>query len=167
MKRSAEYWIERLEMFPHPEGGYFRETYRSEEIIRNEHLPERFSSERNFSTAIFYLLKDNQTSKLHRLKADEIFHYYDGSGMIIYIIDENGNLIKNKLGTDFDKGERPQVLIKAGCWFGAKVSEPNSYCLAGCTVAPGFHFDDFEMGDRKKLLELFPQHKSVIELLTN
>lgn len=166
MSRNAEYWIENLKMLPHPEGGFFKETYRSEESISKEHLPQRFSNSRNFGTAIFYLLENNQTSKLHRLKSDEMFHFYDGCGMTIYIIDEKGNLIIKKLGLNLEQGEFPQVLLKAGVWFGAKVTDENSFCLAGCTVTPGFDFEDFEMGDRKQLCEMFPEHKKIIDELT-
>lgn len=167
MKRNAEYWIKNLKMIPHPEGGFYKETYRSEESISKEHLPQRFSNDRNFGTAIFYLLENNQTSKFHRLKSDEMFHFYDGSGMTIFIIDEKGNLEFKKLGLKIELKEYPQILLKAGVWFGAKVTDENSYCLAGCTVSPGFDFEDFEMGDRKKLTEMFPDHIKIINELTN
>ncbi|HMS63813.1 MAG TPA: cupin domain-containing protein [Ignavibacteria bacterium] len=167
MKRNAGYWIENLNMLPHPEGGFYKESYRSDESISKEHLPERYNDVRNFGTAIYYLLENDQTSKLHRLKSDEMFHFYDGSGMIIYVIGEKGKLSIIKLGLDIEEGENPQILLKAGVWFGAKVSEENSYCLAGCTVSPGFHFDDFEMGRRSELISLYPEHKKIIEELTN
>ena len=164
--KNAEFWIEKLKMQPHPEGGFFKETYRSEVIIQREHLPERFSGERNISTSIYYLLENKQCSKLHRIKSDEMWHFYDGSGLIIFVINEKGNLSENRLGLNHEEGESPQVLIKAGDWFGAKVNKPDSYCLTGCTVSPGFHFEDFEMGNRKDLLELFPKHKDIIRQLT-
>lgn len=166
MKRFAEYWIDKLLLTPHPEGGYFKETYRSDENIRKEHLPEKFSGDRNFFTAIFYLLQKEQCSKLHRIKSDEMWHFYDGSGLTIYVIDDSGKLTEEKLGLNSDEGELPQILIKAGDWFGAKINKQNSFCLAGCTVSPGFHFDDFEMGERNNLLKLFPQHKRIIVQLT-
>lgn len=167
MERNSKYWIEKLNMLPHPEGGYFKETYRSEESINKNHLPARFAGDRNHSTAIYYLLENEQTSKLHRIKSDEMWHYHDGEGLIIYSIDKDGNLTENKLGLKIETGESPQILIPAGEWFGAKLNKPNSYCLAGCTVSPGFHFDDFEMGERKSLMESFPQHKKIIEQLTD
>jgi predicted cupin superfamily sugar epimerase len=86
--------------------------------------------------------------------------------LCIYSINDEGKLSENKLGLNIGRGESPQIIIKAGDWFGAKLQEPESYCLAGCTVSPGFHFDDFEMGSRKRLTELFPQHKDIIEQLT-
>lgn len=164
--KGAEYWIEKLKLFPHPEGGYYKETYRSDEIINRDHLPHRFKGHRNISTSIFYLIQNSLTSKLHRIKSDEMWHFYDGCGLIIYSIDTNGKLTENKLGLKVEDGECPQILIKAGDWFGAKVSKQDSYCLAGCTVSPGFHFEDFEMGNREELINLFPEHKSIIIDLT-
>lgn len=164
--KDAKYWIEKLEMLPHPEGGYFKETYRSSEIINEKHLPERFTGDRNISTSIYYLLQNEDCSKLHRIKSDEMWHFYDGSGLIIYEINNQGILIENKLGLDFNTNESPQIVIKDGNWFGAKVIKPNSFCLAGCTVSPGFDFADFEFGNREKLLSEFPEHKEIILQLT-
>lgn len=166
MNNSAEKWIKNLQLMPHPEGGYFRETYRSEELCSVKDLSVKYSGDRNFSTAIFYLLERNQISKFHKLKSDEIFHFYDGDGMLFRIIDIAGNLIEKKLGINYDDGQSPQLLMKAGEWFGAELINPGSYCLAGCTVSPGFHFDDFEIGDRDELLKIFPQHDKIIERLT-
>lgn len=166
MKRSASYWKEKLKMLPHPEGGFFKETYRAEGLIRKEHLSERFKGDRNFSTGIFYLLEKDQCSKFHRIQSDEMWHFYDGDCLIVFEFDEDGNLIENKLGLNIEEGEIPQLTIKAGRWFGARLNKPDTYCLAGCTVSPGFHFDDFEMADRNKLILEFPQNKSIIEKLT-
>lgn len=163
---SAKNWIEKLEMIPHPEGGFFKETYRCGESVHQDHLPKRFTGQRHFSTGIFYLLTNGQYSKLHRIKSDEMWHFYDGSTLIIYEIDEKGNLIENKLGLNYDAGELPQILIRAGRWFGAKLKNPDTFCLAGCTVSPGFHFEDFEMGYHDELLKLYPQHKDIIDILT-
>ena len=164
--RDSKYWIGKLNLQPHPEGGYYKETYRSDDIILKEHLPEGFSGQRNISTAIYYLLENEQCSKLHRIRSDEMWHFYDGCGLVIFVIDKEGNYSENKLGLNTEEGELPQVLIKAGNWFGAKVSRKESFCLAGCTVSPGFHFDDFELADRKTLSENFPKHIEIIEVLT-
>ena len=164
--KNAQYWVRNLELLPHQEGGFFKEVYRSEGSIKKEHLPGRFKGSRNFSTSIYYLLESGQRSMLHRIKSDEMWHFYDGSGLIIYSIDETGKYSENKLGLETEEGELPQVLIKAGDWFGAKVAQPGSYCLAGCTVSPGFHFDDFELASRSELIKLFPKHKKIIEELT-
>lgn len=153
-------------MKPHPEGGFFKETYRANEFVNKEHLPERFPGHRHFSTAIYFLLINDQVSKLHRIKSDEMWHFYEGSGVTIYSLDPDGNLNTDKLGLNVNEGEMPQVLIPAGYWFGAKVNSPDSYCLAGCTVSPGFHFEDFELGERNRLIELFPRHEKIIIDLT-
>lgn len=166
MKRNSEYWIDKLKLTPHPEGGYFREIYRSEEKILKLHLPGRFYGDRNFSTSIFYLLSDKEFSRFHKIKSDELWHFYSGECLVIYEIDREGKLIENKLGLQIENGESPQIIIKAGNWFAAKLQTDSGYCLAGCTVSPGFHFEDLEMADRKKLIELFPEHKNVITNLT-
>lgn len=163
---KPEYWIEKLQMTPHPEGGFFKETYRCAEQVEKKNLPKRFPGDRNFSTAIYFLLIDPQISKLHRIKSDEMWHFYEGSGALIYSIDPQGILTEHKLGINPNEGEMPQILIPAGCWFGARVNRPGSYCLTGCTVSPGFHFDDFELGERNNLIELFPDHDKIIRELT-
>ncbi len=164
--KIADKWIELLELEKHPEGGYFRETYRSMEIIVKEHLPNRFNGDRSFSTAIYFLLKGNDFSALHRMKQDELFHFYDGSPLTIHVIDSSGNYYKKKLGRNIKNGEVPQATVKAGWIFGASVNDSNSYSLVGTTVAPGFDFEDFELLSRDQLIELFPQHKKIIEKLT-
>jgi predicted cupin superfamily sugar epimerase len=164
--KNSLYWIEKLGMLSHPEGGYFKESYRSDELVLTDHLPGRFNGDRNFSTSIYYLLEEDQYSKLHRIKSDEMWHFYDGSGLDIYEIDKDGELMIHKLGLDIENGESPQVLIKAGNWFGAKVNNQDSFCLAGCTVSPGFDFNDFEMAEREALIILFPKHREIIEQFT-
>jgi hypothetical protein len=166
MKKSAEYWISKLKLQKHPEGGYFKEIYRSSGIISKKNLPHRYGGSRNFSTAIYFLLNNSEVSKLHRLKSDEIWHFYDGSPLMIYIINKKGVLVQVKLGKDIEKGEKLQVVINAGGWFGAKVVRKSSYSLIGCTVAPGFDFNDFELGHRTNLIKSFPRHKLLINQLT-
>jgi predicted cupin superfamily sugar epimerase len=163
---DARQWIEALGLRPHPEGGYYRETYRSGETIPRAALPARFTGDRSFSTAIYFLLAGDDFSALHRIKQDETWHFYDGAGLIIHIIDPAGNYAAVKLGRDLRAGEAPQAVAPAGHCFGATVSDPGSYGLAGCTVAPGFDFADFEMPGRAQLLALFPQHSELIERLT-
>ena len=166
MNNSAGQWIKKLQLIPHPEGGYYRETYRSEDLCPVKNLPPGYSGDRNFSTAIFYLLEGNQKSKFHMLKSDEIFHFYDGDGMIFRVIDIDGNLREKKLGKYHEEGHSPQILMKSGEWFAAGLPDNNSFCLAGCTVSPGFHFDDFKMGDRDELIRMFPEHSKIIEQFT-
>lgn len=161
MKYST-YWIAKLNLEPHPEGGFFKETYRSNEIIPKEALPERFSGDRSFSTSIYYLLDKDTFSAFHRIKQDEIWHYYDGTSLTIHIIDQGGSYFLRKLGKKMDEGETPQVVVPAGCFFAAEINDKESFSLTGCTVAPGFDFDDFEMPNRKELIARFPRHEEVI-----
>ncbi|MDY6934056.1 MAG: cupin domain-containing protein [Spirochaetota bacterium] len=164
--KDAAYWIEKLNLRKHPEGGYYRETYRSDELIDKRALPERFLGERSLSTAIYFLLSDNEFSAFHRLKSDELWHYYTGSSITIHTIDENGIYSCIKLGNDFENNEVFQATVRAGDWMGASLNHPPSFSLVGCTVSPGFDFNDFEMGSRTGLIKLFPQHRLLIEQLT-
>lgn len=166
MEQTAGYWIEKLNLQSHPEGGYFAETYRSEEIIPSDFLPERYIGERNFGTAIYFLLKGNQHSSFHKLKSDEVWHFYTGSGLTLYVIDFEGYLHQNILGPEFEKGEQFQITVSANQWFAAKVNDPNRFSLVGCTLAPGFDFNDFELADRSQLVKQYPQHRSLINSLT-
>ncbi|MGV8075402.1 MAG: cupin domain-containing protein [Syntrophobacteraceae bacterium] len=166
MDQNADYWIEKLKLSKHPEGGWFVRTYSSEERIEGGYLPERFGGPRAFSSAIYYLLKGSEFSALHRLKADEVWHFYAGSSITLYIIEWKGRLSEIRMGNSSKTGETFQCAVKAGCWFGGVVNEPESYALMGCTVAPGFEYEDFELGDREKLIEEYPKHRLIIEKLT-
>lgn len=165
MTKDAEYWIHRLDLSPHPEGGHFKETYRSTEIIKVDELPDRFNADHCFSTAICFLLKGNEYSAFHRIKSDEIWHFHTGSPLVIYSIDEDGMLFEIKLGPSLEKGELFQAHIRQGCWFAAEVVDKESFTLVGCTVAPGFEFEDFELADAAKLSTQFPRHKELIRQL--
>ncbi len=166
MHEKSKFYISNLQLKPHPEGGYYREVYRSEEFINSEYLPQRFNSNRNFSTSIYFLLDGEQRSNFHRLKSDEIWHFYDGSSIIIFVINENGNLFKYFLGENLSKGETFQVVVKQNCWFAAELKEKNSFGLVGCTVSPGFDYKDFELADRNFLIKQFPQHEEIIKKFT-
>ena len=162
---AVDYWIKNLSLRAHPEGGFYKETYRAEETIAAQSLPARFEGERNFSTAIYFLLRSQDRSVFHRIKSDELWHFYQGSTLSIYILTDRGLVIK-KLGNNLLHGESPQVVVPANCWFGATVEEPEAYALCGCTVSPGFDFHDFEMADRAKLLKKYPGYEKEIVLLT-
>lgn len=164
-KQDAQYWIEKLALRPHPEGGYYHETYRSLEMIDAACLPSRYNSDRNLSTAIYYLLQGEQFSAFHRLRSDEIWHFYTGSPLLLHTIDNNGKYSKIILGQHFEKGERFQAVVPQGDWFAAEVAVANSFSLLGCTLAPGFDFADFELGNRGKLVKKFPQHAELINRL--
>ncbi|MBU1822009.1 MAG: cupin domain-containing protein [Bacteroidetes bacterium] len=165
--KPATYWVEKYQMQAHPEGGYFAEMYRSSEQIPHSALPERFSGARAFSTAIYFLLEGHHFSALHRIEGDEVWHFYAGDPLEVYVIDpESGALWVIRLGSNPDAGEVFQAVVPAGAWFGSKPAEGGTYSLVGCTVAPGFDFAGFELADRDSMLAQFPQHRTIIEKLT-
>lgn len=168
---TAQDYIRSLNLQPHPEGGYFAETYRSAETIPHEALPQRFGGARAFGTAIYFLLESHHRSALHRIQADEIWHFYAGQSLEIVVINPDATLTTIRLGPNPARGEVFQAVVPAGCWFGSKpfvdpTTGGNKFSLVGCTVAPGFDFADFELGDRAALLAEFPQHRAVIETLS-
>lgn len=163
---NAQYWKDRLNLESHVEGGSFREIYRAEHVLPKEVLKPGHNGERAASTSIYFLLEYGQISALHRIASDELWHHYDGTALCIYEIQTDGKLIKHLLGKDFDNGERPQVIIPAGSWFGSRVEEEGGYTLCGCTVAPGFDFADFELADKEALIQQYPQHGTIINELT-
>ena len=163
---DTEHWIQALQLCPHPEGGWFREVYRAEETIPHQSLPSRFTGDRQFSTAIYYLLNETNFSALHRIKQDELWHSYQGASLTIHRIDPAGNYSTVKLGRNVEAGEDLVAVVKTGWLFGATVNDSSSYALVGCTVAPGFDFADLEMPSRKQLLEQYPQHRDIIGKLT-
>ncbi|GAB3933243.1 cupin domain-containing protein [Larkinella terrae] len=167
MNFPAQYWIDAYRMQAHPEGGFFAETYRSAEIIPHDALPDRFSGNRSFSTGIYFLLENHHVSAFHRIQADEMWHFYTGGPLNVYVIHPSGELEIIRLGNDPTRGEVFQAVVPAGCWFGSKPAAESVYSLVGCTVAPGFDFADFELATRADLVEAYPQHREVIELLTH
>lgn len=166
MNKKAKEYVDKLQLKVHPEGGYFSEVYRSEELIKVNHLPERYNSSRSFSTSIYFMLEENQFSSFHRLKSDELWHFYDGTALTIIVINEKGLLDTIRLGNDLNKSETFQTVIKKNSWFAAELIDKNSFALIGCTVSPGFDFDDFELGNRNDLVKEFPQYEEVIVKFT-
>ena len=164
--QDGAYWIEKLALKRHPEGGNFRETYRSPEVVPMHALPERFKGDRPFSTCIYFLLNKKDYSAFHSVQQDEVWHFYEGSSLTLHIIDQKGKYSAVKLGKDLANGESFQVVVGAGCWFAAAVNNQHAYSLVGCTVAPGFDFADFEMADRQNLVARYPQHRELIEKYT-
>ncbi|MCP5426595.1 MAG: cupin domain-containing protein [Gammaproteobacteria bacterium] len=164
---NAAWWIDHLQLRPHPEGGYYRRIYTAADSLPASCLPGRYDSgTRPLATAIYYLLPGDHCSRLHRLKADEIWHFYYGAGLTVHIIDEDGDYRPARLGHDPHAGQSFQSVVRAGCWFGATVDDPDTFALLGCTVTPGFDFADFELGERSSLLRQHPRHEALIMRLT-
>jgi predicted cupin superfamily sugar epimerase len=164
--QNAQYWIDHLGLIPHPEGGYYRSTYKSALTIARSALPPTFHGDCSASTAIYFLLDGINFSAFHRIASDEVWHFYTGSALIVYVIDPDGNHSELHLGDRFDAGEAFQAVVKAGCWFASRVKDATSFALVGCTVAPGFEFVDFELATRSQLIRTYPAHQRLIEELT-
>lgn len=158
---SAEFYIENLGLLPHPEGGFYNEVYRDQSVYTPHN---HFTGERNYSTSIYYLLKQGNKSSFHKIKSDEIWHHYDGGCILIYYF-ENNELITKKLGKNIEEAEQPQLVVPKNTWFAAEPASDCEYALMGCTVAPGFDFQDFDMATHGDLKEFLPKYKSLINRL--
>jgi uncharacterized protein len=163
---TAEELITLLSLTPHPEGGYYRETYRSMETIPDTVLPNRYKRDRTYGTAIYFLLTPDTFSALHRLKTDEVYHFYLGDPveMLQLLPDGSGKVIK--LGNEIKSGMHLQVAVSRGMWQGSRLIRGGEYALLGATVSPGFEFIDFEKGQRDKLLQTYPSFRDLIVALT-
>jgi predicted cupin superfamily sugar epimerase len=159
--QTANYWIEKLNLKQHPEGGFYSETYRSNETISKDALPDRFTSDHSFGTAIYFLLRSEDVSAFHRLKSDELWFFHLGGSVEVVFLTDNGTQ-SYILGADFEKGEYLQLIIPANTWFGARVLTADSFVLVSCTVCPGFEFQDFELAKKEDLLVEFPDCSEVI-----
>jgi len=163
--QPAEYWINHLQLQPHPEGGFYKETYRAREEITVDGLPSRFHGPRSISIAIYFLLRVQDKSLFHRIKSDELWHFHAGDTLNDYVLSHEG-LITHQLGSDLEHGDVLQIVIPANHWFAASITESGRYALSSCTVAPGFDFQDFELANRMKLVQEFPAHREIITRLT-
>ena len=164
--KSLEALVQKLELKPHPEGGYYKETYRSDGLIPNHCLPQPFLGDRQYSTGIYYLLEQDDFSAFHKINQDEMWHFYMGDALELTMISEDGILSTVLIGNDILNGQVPQFVVPKNYWFAAKVSKPNSFSFLGCTVSPGFDFRDFTLASRDSLSNLFPQHEAIIGSLT-
>ncbi|MBC7922662.1 MAG: cupin domain-containing protein [Ferruginibacter sp.] len=170
---NADYWIDLLGLARHPEGGYYREVYRADETVGPEALPARYGSARTSGTSIYFLLRAGEPSRFHRLQSDEIWHYYAGDPVVVHLLDR-GEYRQKTLGPDYASGQAFVHVIPRHSWFGATVATaaaatllvPNGFVLLGCTVAPGFEYQDFELARREDLLAQFPQYAPLIHQLT-
>ena len=148
--------INHLQLEPHPEGGFYRSSLRAEDTLALER------GERPLYTSIYFLLRSQDISHLHRLQSDEVWYFHGGSALTIHMIDPNGTYEAKLLGLDVANGEVPQIVVKKGTIFGSSVEAPNTFGLVGCMVAPGFDFIDFELFTQQQLIELYPQHETII-----
>jgi len=142
---NAATLIDQLELQPHPEGGHYRETYRSSQLVATPQGP------RAASTAILFLLAAGESSCWHRIRSDELWHHHGGGGLRIFELDAGGQVRRTQVGLELAGGERPQHVVPAGSWFAATPVEGHPWSLVGCTVAPGFDFADFELASRSQL----------------
>lgn len=161
MNSSIETLVGALGLAPHPEGGFYAETYRAQDRVHPPRGP------RSASTAIYFLLTADSFSAFHRIQSDEVWHFYAGDALEIVCLDPTTSLRADlRLGLDVAGGERPQHVVPAGHWFGSRVVAGGRFALVGCTVAPGFDFADFELAGRSALASAFPDHATVIGELT-
>lgn len=163
---SAERIVDLLGMQPHPEGGWFVETWRADEHVVPHALPARYEGPRAHGTSIYYLLTRDTFSAMHRLQSDEVWHHYRGASLELLLLHPGGRGETVRLGGDLEAGERPQLVVPRGTWQGARVAASGSWTLVGCTVSPGFAFDDFELGRRARLVDAYPSHTDTIRELT-
>lgn len=153
----AQTYIQHLELIPHPEGGFYKETYRAD----MESDFEGFDGKRNVCTAIYFLLENDNKSHFHKIKSDELWFHHDGDALEIFVLSESG-LQKITLGKSIENGEVMQAVIPANVWFASKVKDNKGFALVSCTVSPGFDFADFEMATKKELLENYPNCVNII-----
>ena len=165
MSRKQEL-INTLELTPHPEGGYYKETYRSEGGIPKNALPDDYSGDRSYSTGIYFMLTADTFSAFHKINQDEMWHFYDGSPIELHMITADGEYSCVYIGRDIKNGEHLQHVVPGGVWFASRVKENAEYSLLGCTVSPGFDFADFILPNTTEMTALFPQHSEIISELT-
>lgn len=164
---TADEIMDALQLIPlEPEGGYFKEVYRSDETIEKSALPKRFLGNRTLSTSIYYMIRKGMKSTAHCLKADEIWHFYLGGPLTLIEITTDGKVKKTTMGNDLKNKQELQHVFRRGTVFGAHLNKGVEYALIGATVAPGFDYEDFEMPSREELLKRFPNAAEAIELLT-
>lgn len=157
LNKEVQEIVTKLNLLPHPEGGFYKETYRSTEKLEN--------IDRYLVTSIYFLLTSANVSRFHRIKSDEHWFFHAGSPLIVHTLDADGHH-KTLIGADLSKGENPHFVVPKDTIFGSSVFGSNSYSLVSCVVAPGFDFADFELFERDYLLKEFPNHSEIIHQLT-
>jgi predicted cupin superfamily sugar epimerase len=161
MSADAEHWIRTLSLVPHPEGGWFRETFRSAERLPASALPERFGGPRSLATSILYLLAAGERSRFHRLRADELWWHHAGGAMHLHLLEASGARML------VVSGDTPQACVPHGTWFAAEPEPGARFALVGCGVAPGFEYEDFELARRQALLAEYPAQRELVLRFTH
>lgn len=162
---NAASLIQHFNMLPHPEGGCYIQTYKSEGSIPATALPQNWGAHA-FSTGILFLLKQGDYSHLHRIRQDEMWHFYLGGPLRLALLTPDGTYSEIILGQDILAGQHVQYVVPSGVWFGATPCPGSAFSFVGCTVAPGFEFADFELAERASLLQAFPHHVKAITEFT-
>ena len=165
---TADEIIQKLQLEPHPEGGYFKEVYRSDAVFLAKTLYESADGVRNYGTLIYYLLKKGEFSAFHRLRQDEIFHFYSGAPLNVHTIDRTGQHQSTVLGSNIIIDRVPHLVFPGGTWFAAAPMRgyTEDFSLIGCTCVPGFDYHDWELGKREALAKEFPQFTEIIQAFT-
>ncbi|MFZ4480290.1 MAG: cupin domain-containing protein [Rhodoferax sp.] len=166
MKPSAHTYVQTLRMQAHPEGGFYKETYRSAQMMEVPAAADGTSVTRSVSTGIYFLMEQGNFSAFHRIRSDEMWHFYAGQALEVLELQASGELTSTRLGADIVRGDLHQYVVRAHTWFASRVADGGAFSLVGCTVAPGFDFADFCLADRAVLLEIYPQHGEIIKALT-
>ena len=162
---TVQQLIRHFSLEPHPEGGWYKQTYKSKETVAAACLPQHFGGDRSIATAIYFLLEQGNFSAFHRIKSDECWHFYAGEALLIYVIRQDGAMEMITLGNDIAAGQLFQYVVPANCWFASRPASGSAFCFVGCTVSPGFDFADFELADAAVLAKEFPQHELLIKQL--
>jgi predicted cupin superfamily sugar epimerase len=157
--QNASYWIEHLKLQRHPEGGYYKEVFRSQQQV----LRPDDNKTKQACTSIYYLLEGKDFSGFHRLASDEIWYFHKGSPLIIHAINENGLHSAFELSDNISGNL--SIVITAGIWFAAEIPSGDGFTLTSCAVAPGFDFSEFEMAKKEELIKIYPQHKDLLNKL--
>jgi len=163
---KAASFIEKLNLQPHIEGGYYKEVYRHIDTIDSHPLQAEETDQRHLCTSIYFLLEAGQVSKFHSLKSDELWYYHYGAPMLVHCLNQNGSYDCHRLGPDLHCNEIPFLRIPAGVIFGSEPDSKDSFSLVSCVVSPGFDFKDFKLFTKAELLAAFPEHKDIIVKLT-
>lgn len=157
MNLNADQIIKELDLIQHPEGGYFREFYRSENIINDKY---------SLLTSVYFLLKQGDKSLIHKIPSVEIWNFLLGDPLVLVTLSDSGELVKTTLGSNILTGEKLDAKVEGNTWMGSYLPDNSEFALVTCNVSPGFEFDDLVFAKKDELLAGFPNHKEVIEMLT-